>query len=253
MSITEVDHFYLSRREQRQLLDLLRDDIPTLAIELGVATTLQVRVDPGGPRGRGLASEMRAFDDDASRLADELHNELATTIRMVCEQRDLEFVPVGYTHQYGFVGPLRPGESRAPRLVATSMLARWLDRHIIALALTEGAPDAHVRILDVVQRAARCVAPPTFVPDIDERKIAGARTQTMTARGIVALARELGDEYRHLNIRRIQTLADRGLVQPAPGPWWADTESPELVRATARYIVGDVLDAHLLHPIRRRG
>ena len=43
-----------------------------------------------------------------------LRNSLILAVRHTCEDRGLDFMPVGYTHTQGFIGPLNDGERRIP-------------------------------------------------------------------------------------------------------------------------------------------
>ena len=245
------DQYHLKPHERRQLSEWLRDDIPALAIQLGVAITRQARLEQRlhtSDSAQRLA-EMWPYDIDAADVADDLHDTLTRWVRVLCQLKQLEFLPVGYTHPAGFIGPLREHEHRAPDHITTSMLARWLDTHLNDLAMLPAAPRAYETIHDTMRTARRIVCPPTIPIRIDKQRVGEARARRLNARGIATLARELGDEYRHLTVRRIRTLRERGLIREVPGRWWVDDEDPEQTR---QYIVGDVLDAHLKIPIRRR-
>lgn len=231
------DQYHLKPHERRQLSEWLRDDIPALAIQLGVAITRQVRLEQrltGSNTAQRLA-EMWPYDIDAAEAADTLHDTLAHWVRTLCQLKQREFLPVGHTSP--------------PAQITTSMLARWLDTHLNDLAMLPAAPRAYETIHDTMRAARRIVCPPTIGIRIDKHRVTQARAQRLNARGIATLARELGDEYRHLTVRRIRTLRERGLIREVPGRWWVDDEDPEQTR---QYIVGDVLDAHLKLPIRRR-
>lgn len=217
------NHLYLDRVQLRELAELLRE-IPDLVQDLGIAVTRQSRLgSPGDYRmHRRPGEQPLPYNPAAARARDELHAVLVAWVRLVCEQRVIEYA-----------GP-----------VSTPGLARWLDRHLIALAMTEGASGAPDEIRGVVQAALWVVCPPKSPIVFDETKLEQARRQRLNVSGIVALAKELDETYRNLTVRRIQTLRNAGKVDPVPGPWapgW-----PEL------YVVGEVLDAHLAHPMRKR-
>ncbi|CAM4519658.1 hypothetical protein NONI108955_41390 [Nocardia ninae] len=216
-------HLYLDRIELRALAELLCE-IPDLAEDLSISLTRQSRLSTRGDyrMNRRPSEQPLPYNPAASRAADELHAVLVSWVRLVCEQRGLDYAG----------SPSTPG------------LARWLDRNLIALAMTEGAEGAPEEIRTVVQAALGIVCPPAAPIVLDEQKLEQARRHRLNASGIATLAKELGAEYQGLTVRRIQTLRNAGKIAPLPGPWapgW-----PEL------YTVGEVLDEHLAHPMRRR-
>lgn len=243
----QADQFYIDRNEQRRLSERLRK-VPGLVPELDIAVMKQDRLGGNGRRGgRQRPSEQPLpYSADASDVYDRLHSTLVSWARLVCEQRGRRYLPVRFTHPPEFVGPLLPGQSRMPRgyIDNTSGVSRWLDRHLIALAMTEGADRAYSEISDVVREAEVIACPPAARIVIDEGRVAQARRERLNAHGIGMLAKELGEEYRNLTERRVQTLHEAGKIREVPGPW--------LPGHPTLYVVGDVMDAHLLHPIRKR-
>lgn len=218
------NHMFIGRHEIRQLRELLHE-IPSLAEELGIAITKQARLGVAGRsrKPRRPSEHPLPYNVGAAEVAEELHNELVGWVRLTCEQRAIDYT----------------GKTSTPGV------ARWLEHNIIALAMTEGADTAYVNIRDLVQRAEWIVCPPERpVMDVDAGKVERARQLMLNARGIVILARELGEEYRHLSERRMKLLIETKRVHPIPGPWLTDW--PLLYR------VGEVLDAHLSVPIRQR-
>ncbi|MFG1790438.1 hypothetical protein [Nocardia sp. NPDC049149] len=217
------NHLYLDRADILALAALLRE-IPDLAEDLAISLTRQSRLSTRGDyrMNRRPSEQPLPYNPAASRATDELHAVLVAWVRLVCEQRAIAYTGATST----------PG------------LARWLDRNIIALAMTEGAEGALPEIRSVVQAAAWIICPPVAPTVLDDRKLEQARRHRLNASGIAMLAKELGEPFRSLTVRRIQTLRDAGKIAPLPGPW--APEWPEL------YLVGDVLDGHLAHPIRRR-
>ncbi|MGV9676195.1 hypothetical protein ACWDSJ_13020 [Nocardia sp. NPDC003482] len=211
---------YLDRAAVRDLGELLRE-IPDLVVDLLDSVTRQARLGRR-ERQRHSGAQQLPYHPAAVEASDRLHAVLVSWVRLTCEHRGLDYD-----------GP-----------TATPGLARWLDRHLIALAMTPGAEDAPAQIRAAVEAANRIVCPPATVVEIDDDRLAIARRSRLNASGIATLARELGDPYRSLTVRRIQTLRDAGRIAPIPGPWAPDW--PE------QYTVGEVLDAHLIHPMRRR-
>ncbi|MFI6173494.1 hypothetical protein ACIBCN_42415 [Nocardia sp. NPDC051052] len=219
----QPNHLYLDRGELRALADLLRE-IPDLAEDLSISLTRQSRLSTRGDyrMNRRPSEQPLPYNPAASRAADELHAVLVSWVRLVCEQRGLDYTGA----------PSTPG------------LARWLDRNLIAFAMTEGAQGAPEEIRTVVQAALWIVCPPAAPVLLDAEMVEQARRHRLNASGIVSLAKELGTQYQGLTVRRIQTLRNAGKIAPLPGPWapgW-----PEL------YTVGEVLDEHLAYPTRRR-
>ncbi|QIS16601.1 hypothetical protein [Nocardia arthritidis] len=219
----DPNHRYLDRDQLRELAELLRG-IPDLVEDLGITMTRQDRLSGAADyrMHRRPSEQPLPYNPAASRAADELHAVLVSWVRVICEQRSFEYS--GAT--------------------TTSALARWLERNIVAFAMTEGAETAPSEIRAVYDAALHVVCPPRRPVRIDPDDLARARAHRLNASGIVALAKELDEPYRTLSARRIQTLREAGRIVPVPGPWapgW-----PEL------YVVGLVLDAHLAYPSRKR-
>ena len=218
---SDTDHYFLDRAGQRQLLELLRR-IPELAVELEITLCRQDRLgEPAGRRNR--TEQPLPYNLAASEAADGLRAELAGAVRLVCEQRRIEI----------------------PCADSTPALANWLRRNIIALAMTEGADEVATGIRDAVDHAWWPIVPPERPVVIDRSKVACARRWHLNYSGIVSVAPELGEEYRNLTAVRLDTLIRAGKVAPEPGPWRPDW--PPMYRLQS------VLEAHLSHPIRRRG
>lgn len=215
-------HLYLDRTVARELARTL-GDIPDLAEDLADARTRQTRFGAVDYRTRDGAREQRLpFNPAAARAEDDLQAVLVSWIRLVCEERAIA---------YG-------GD------VSIAGMAEWLQRNIIALAMTEGVEAAPGEIAAAVAAAEAVVCPPVGANAVDADLVARARAVRLNAAGIGKLAEQLGDEYRGLTVRRMRTLRAAGLIRPVPGPWSRDW--PEL------YVVGEVLDAHLALPTRRR-
>jgi hypothetical protein len=216
------DHLYLDQDRIRELADLLRE-IPDLTTDLTDAMARRARLGGGAARRQPRAADQPLpYNAAAADVARELHAVLVSWVRLVCEHRGLDY----------------DGDP------STAGLAVWLHRNIFALVMTPGVEDAPEEIGALVRVAARIVCPPATVIRLDAARLDAARRQRLNASGIATLARELGEEYRGLNTRRIQTLRDADRIHPVPGPWAPDW--PE------QFVVGEVLDAHLEHPRRGR-
>ncbi|MBF6291819.1 hypothetical protein IU454_08070 [Nocardia farcinica] len=215
-------HMFIPRHDRKLLRDILAE-LPSLCDDLTIAVTKQARL--GGRRlgKRKRVEEPLPYDPHAAEAAEALHAVLVGWVRLVCEHRAIDYA--------------------GPR--STAGLARWLHRHLIALAMTPGSETALSEIQEAKRAAETVVCPPPgIVPVADPVLLAQARRMHLNARGIATLARDLGEEYRHLTQRRVHVLHEAGLIAPLPGPWrpgWPQ-----------QYRVGDVLDAHLVLPIRQR-
>ncbi|WP_433598198.1 hypothetical protein ACQPXH_20780 [Nocardia sp. CA-135953] len=216
-------HLYLDRSQLCALADLLRA-IPELDEDLTIARSRQARI--GARRDYGIprhpSEQPLPYDQAAADAADGMRAVLVSWVRLVCEQRAIDY----------------PGST------TTAGIARWLARNLIALAMTVGSEAAPTEIDRVVQAALRVISPPEESAVLDDAALLLARSQRLNASGLAALAKRLGAEYRTLTLRRVQTLRDAGKISPIPGPW--SPEWPEL------FAVGQVLDAHLAYPSRRR-
>lgn len=239
----EPNHFFIPRHELTKLKEIL-SEIPSLAADLPDTITKQARLGEVGRgcRHRRPSEQPLPFHVDAAQVAADLHNALTGWVRLVCEQRAMEYMPIGYLRA-DFVGPLQPGVKRVGRghVASTAEMARWLERHMVALAMTEGSETALDELGHLADTAHRLICPPQQAIVIDKAKEAMARAQLLNANGIATLAKELGEEYRHLTRRRVHVLKEAGLIHPLPGPWMS-----------LMFRVGDVLDAHLALPIRER-
>ncbi|MFC9768895.1 hypothetical protein ACFVJ2_45005, partial [Rhodococcus jostii] len=131
----DVDGFFLSRFEQRTLVALLRE-VPDLVRDLAVALTVggdPTKVRFGAPVTMGERERPLPFNAGAQDAADELRTELWGWARHVCECRAIDYT--------GGAG--------------TAEIAHWLDRNVIALALTEGSETAPESIGYVIRAARR--------------------------------------------------------------------------------------------------
>ncbi|MFI1915921.1 hypothetical protein [Nocardia sp. NPDC020380] len=222
MQYDESDHLYLRTDALRDLVALLRE-IPELAADLEDAVAGRARLgDPNYRLHSRTSDQPLPFSPKAAAVRDRLHAVLVSWVRLICEQRALDYS-----------GP-----------TSTAGLARWLERNIIALALTEGAETAPDEIRSAAEAAEQIVCPPPQRITVDAAGLAAARRARLNISGIATLAKELGEEFHNVTVRRLQTLRDAGRIRPVPGPWAIDW--PEL------YVVGEVLDAHLAYPTRQR-
>lgn len=139
MTQANVDGFFLTRDQMKALQRELRT-IPGLVRELDTAITRQTAFgDFTDARPTDPDEAPLEFNDHASDIATELHGAVRNAVLAVCtQQKQLTW----------------PGEGRAPAY------ARWLDRHIIDIALTETARDIDRHIHAAVKRARAAIDRP---------------------------------------------------------------------------------------------
>lgn len=89
----------------------------------------------------------------ASSLLLAVGNSLTTTIRDLCEQRGIRLV------HPRFIGPLRPGDLRAPWR-GSANYARWLAGHVNTIAAGEGAGETYREIERYVAEIERAINKP---------------------------------------------------------------------------------------------
>lgn len=245
MGATDVDYFYLDRIDQKRLVEILAV-VPTLVSGLEVAIMRQERMGTGGPRiGKVERAQPLPFNEHASNAATALHAELSTWVRFVCEPRGTRFWPADYTHEYGFIGPLRKHERRLPCRSAdyrasTVDLARWLDRNVAALALTPGSEESLSAITRSIKRAFSALrAPkPDHVYTPISMQVSEARKLELNARAASTMAKTMGDQYSTLTKRRVLYLREIGMLDPVRYSIAGKIRIPI-------FHLGSVLDAHL--------
>ena len=244
------DHLLIPRFVLTAMSDTLRK-IPALAIDVEITATRQDRL--GTRQGGGGSPREKVyplpFDEAGSEAMWILHNVLTTWVRHVCEYRQIEFIPVGYTHWRRYIGPMREHERVVPpgyNADTPACLAKWLDAHLISLAMTEGCEEAPHEIKDAYEQAFACTdrPPRERFASVTDSKIERAKRQRLNQAGIVSLAAELGGDWEGLNKKRFETLLAASKIRPVPGPWRPDWP--------AVYVVGEVFDAHEQYPSRKR-
>lgn len=222
MVTDNVDGFFIARHVQQEILTLLREAADLLMdLTAVIAREPYPRISFEARVSMGEKEQPLPINVDAQEAHDELYNELTGWIRHVCEYRGMAV--------YG-----------AQTIYAA---ARWLDRNIIALALTEGSEEALGSIGAAVRkarRAAKVSAPQAYAGSVSQ-----ARDAELNAAAIERMRCELGIEYAGLTARRIKTLRNRTPLEPI-----RVVASPD--GDLAVYRLGDVLDAHLAYPARRR-
>lgn len=137
MSGIEPNDLYLDVPALRELATLL-DGVPELAEDLEDSVSGRARLGAANTRLSGRSSDQPLpFSVGAAKVRDHLHATLVSWVRLICEQRALDYT----------------GDT------STAGLARWLHRNLIALAMTEGAEGAPAEIRMAVAAAERVVCP----------------------------------------------------------------------------------------------
>ncbi|WP_228835242.1 hypothetical protein [Nocardia abscessus] len=214
----DVDQLYLSRAEMKQLIALLRR-IPALINELAITETRQAVVKSGLGAPRCRQEPQLPMHIGAYLAAEALYIELIGWVKLVAEQRALT----------------------PPRIRDTRRAARWLDRHVVSLAMTEGSETA---LDDIKAAGTQCEIVMDLPLDddivIDQARLRAANNKVVTAYQVEKLAAKLGDVGKGLNRDRVRYLTKKGLQE-------VDRDGE-----TKFYRLGDVLAVHVQHPRRPR-
>lgn len=231
--------FHITNADMRALRKLL-GEIPGLVDDLAIALTGQARISAAPTVNSGSDEQPLPFDVGASDARDLLTQTLAAWASLVHAY--------AFTHPHGFIGPLQLGDNRQPPLPSNTpiRIARWLERHVNYLAKLPAAPDAYDEISHAMQECRRACDlhdDNAVIPIVSDAKVDDARDEELHAAEIAITARGIGGDWANLTERRVRTLARAGAIHPI-----------RCIVATRAevYRLGDVLDAHLAHPTRKR-
>ncbi len=243
---------YLARHEWEPLRRKL-SAVPELVEDLAITLTRCDHIQKPGlgkPARRRLESVL-PMHIGAADTATELHNCLAGWTRLVCEQRHIDYVPIGFVDP-DFIGPLRDNQQRLPDGYDTNampVLARWLRTNIPALAMTEGSAEAYDDIASHIDACRRIVDLPADDDIIiDKKRVEKANRQVLTAGQIEKIAPKLGDLGTGLTRKRVTYLRVSGLLKG-----WINASDADQVSAEWRYHLGDVLAAHQTAKVYKQG
>lgn len=161
------DGYFLPRHEWEPLRRTLAR-VPALAEDLAITLTRQDRVQKPGlsKSSRRRPESALPMHLGAAEASAELHSCLAGWVRLVVESRGIDYMPIGFTHREGFVGPLREDEARVPigyDAGALPVLTRWLRTNLVALAMTEGSSEAADDIASQVDNVRRVIDLPQYL------------------------------------------------------------------------------------------
>ncbi|MEU3011082.1 hypothetical protein [Nocardia asteroides] len=211
---------FLDRDKQYKLVEALRE-IPDLLEPLALAIVRGDRQGLDASTCRPAPQSKPPIDYAAQAMADDLHNLLTSWVRVVCEQRVME----------------------PPAVETILAAAKWLDRNVVALAMTEGAVDAYRSITRAIAALQRRLDRPGD-GTLTEDELAGANRMVLTAYGIDKVLHLLGERGDGLSRRRVEVLDKAGALHPC---------SRDRDTGTRFYRLGDILEAHAVHPRRGRG
>lgn len=215
------DQWFIPRKDQSAILAALRK-VPLLAEELAITETRQASVSKSGMGGGRHPKKLESrlpFHIGAFDATNALHAELGTWIRLACEQRGIE----------------------APEAGDMISRARWLNRNILALAMTEGADEAPGAICNAVADCERVIdLPPDDEIIIDPQRLRAANGQVVTAYQVEKIAAKLGAVGKGLNRDRVRYLVRAKSLRSCA------TDGD-----TTFYRLGDVLQSHIRHAKHR--
>lgn len=141
----DVDNMYLSRAEIRLLSERLKELGGWVSDELDTTIARTVAFSDESDIPHRSDERVLVFNAEASDTAFEILGTLRAWVEHTCTARQREW----------------PGNGRIP------MYAKWMDRHLIDLALTDRAAQAMDEITDAWKRAKRAIDRPA------EREFAG--------------------------------------------------------------------------------
>lgn len=135
--------------------------VPWLDENLDITVTRQDRLAKSGPRVGGETETPVLFNVGASQFRNVLRDTLTRWVRDMCEQRGVEYLPVGCTHPAGFIGPLPWGARRDHGdTPTTSDLARWLAHNTVAIMHSEDAGLCYDEITKLVEKGIEWINRP---------------------------------------------------------------------------------------------
>lgn len=216
-----TEQFFMTRADMESLATLLRR-VPGIVADLAITMTRQDKVGDGGIRvAKGSDEQPLPINLAASDAHDLLHSTVISWTRHVCEYRSIVYA-----------GP-----------TDTARVALWLANHVTSLAMVEGCEET---IDEVKYAISQCdsVCDRPRDPRWMQASIEVAAAARLNARGLEALAREMGGDWTGITRDRVRTLHKAGKIVPVA----VDEGSDEQLMFEA----GEVLVAHLTHPTRRR-
>lgn len=136
--MASVDNLYLERHEIRTLSERLRELAGWVSDELDTTISRTVAFSDGSDIPHRSDDRVLVFNAEASDTASEVLGTLRIWTEHICTARQREW----------------PGNGRI------ALYAKWIDRHLIDLALTDQAMQAMDEITDAWKRAKRAIDRP---------------------------------------------------------------------------------------------
>ncbi len=188
--------FYITLDDQREIVRLLRT-VPELVEELAITISRQDRVGSGGPQISSGSYRERPvfFNDYAAAVAEDLRGVLIGWVRHVVEYRGLAW----------------EGDD------STLTLARWLNRNVVSVAMTEGSEELLDELRDAIRRVWRAIdlAPERSPTYVDEERVTEAAVRAQELRVSPAQAEALVEKlgYKPLKAATVRQWAKRGKIE----------------------------------------
>lgn len=217
---SNVDGYFITRAETEYLAEKL-DQVPDLEREMAIALTSgQARIS-GSSLGirRPQPGSREPYSIGLEDTANNLHSELSTTARHVCEIRGMDY-------DGGF---------------STAGIAMWLRRYRYAIALMEDAGEMFEKLCHAIDRASKAMNTHEREYVINQAMVEEANRQIVTVAAMEKLAPKLDKLGKGLNARRMRTLCKHAGLEHV---------SVDRDTGTKFYRLGDVLEAHKRHARR---
>lgn len=182
-----------------------------------LATDPWVRNGISGPHVQSQPSSRPPYNLAAGVILSQLCNEIATTVRHLCEHRGID---------------------TPERASSITGAAQWLRRNVNAIGVMADGREMYTSLCRVIDDAVRSVGfedQEYRIPkDREESMTREANRIAVTSNRAERLARQLGDQAKGLTRKRVDYLREQGYLT---GEW--DDESK-----CWTYLLGDVLAAH---------
>ncbi|ORL15398.1 hypothetical protein [Prescottella equi] len=188
--------FYVGPDDQREIVRSLRT-VPELVEQLSITISRQDRIGSGGPQISSSSHRERpvVYNEHASTVSEDLRGVLVGWVRHVLEYRELVW----------------NGDD------STLNLARWLDRNVIALAMTPGSEEMLDELRDALRRVWRAIdlAPERSARYVDDERVAEASARAQELRVSPAQAEALVEKlgYKPLKAATVRQWAKRGKIE----------------------------------------
>ncbi|MGB3602733.1 MAG: hypothetical protein WBA38_04175 [Gordonia sp. (in: high G+C Gram-positive bacteria)] len=219
---------FLTRAEVDYLGEKL-GHIPDLEREMAIALTGGATPKPDGSR-HGKPGSRPPYPLHIDAMLDELKAELVGAVRHVMDSRGIDY---------------DSGDS-------LSGCSKWLIRYRFALSMMPDAGETFDGLCRVIDKARRVMAHEDRM-EFTQAQVDEANKRAMTATGIATLAKRIGERGHGLNRQRVWRLVAAKKIEPIAvlDQEWLTGPDGKKVKPEARFLLGDVLDAHEKYPKRK--